>query len=350
MIRKAVAATLFTITFAQAASSQQTDSARVRLEGEIERLVQVTRELAERLQRTMAQLAEMQVRAAATARTGRATDDLRRQEAAAAVEYARLRVASGAATGEELARAQRMYREVDSAIVDRALALYRMRAITRRDFETTVGLLRADSLIRAMRDTASSATLSQRLADSAARQAVERELAARIVSDRISAIGVREAMVPAVSLGIGLSCAACSISSGAGGATVWNFTSYPVVASVEARSIAERLGLQRGDTLRAIDGVAINTREGSERLSNLRPGSTVRLEWRRGGNAMSASAAIPPDRDSGATTSPRATLTAGDRSVTIRGRGAVWTQDPRTGELRISGDSIEVVIGPARGR
>jgi membrane-associated protease RseP (regulator of RpoE activity) len=167
--------------------------------------------------------------------------------------------------------------------------------------------------------------------------------AVEIVRNRIEAMGTP---LPELSLGVGLSCTQCSITTSHDGRTVWTFSTFPTVGRVEPGSIAARLGLQTGDTLKTIDDIPVNTAAGGERLAALVPGTTVKLGWSRAGATQSASVAIPPDTARSSGDAIRLSQTVGNVRVEVRGRQATWTRDPRTGALVITGDSIRVTVIP----
>ena len=283
------------------------------------------------------------------------SDAERLSRAAESERLARIRVELGTMTEQEYSRVKRELELVDSAVVARAAGLYRARAMSRRDFENSVGILRADSIIRATQDTsAGRATIyadriemqidaARRMALSSADSAGSMRRAAEIVRARIDAMGTP---LPELSLGVGLSCTQCSITTSHDGRTVWTFSTFPTVGRVEPGSIAARLGLQTGDTLKTIDDIPVNTAAGGERLAALVPGTTVKLGWSRAGATQSASVAIPPDTARSSGDAIRLSQTVGNVRVEVRGRQATWTRDPRTGALVITGDSIRVTVIP----
>lgn len=85
-------------------------------------------------------------------------------------------------------------------------------------------------------------------------------------------------------LGIGLSCSRCSMTVTERGDTHrWKFSEPPSVFSVDDNGPGDRAGLRIGDTLLAMDGVALTTAEGGTRFGNIRPGQSIRLTFRRNG-------------------------------------------------------------------
>jgi hypothetical protein len=149
-------------------------------------------------------------------------------------------------------------------------------------------------------------------------------------------------------LGVGLLCTRCGIEELANGRRRWTFSAHPVVDEVEQGGVADRLGLRRGDTLRRIDGLDLTTPAGGERLGSLAPGRTFRLDWSREGAQRSATFTFDSIVRPPASTiePPRLSQTVGTARVEVRGPGSTWSQDPRTGELRIRVDSVTITIRP----
>jgi hypothetical protein len=89
---------------------------------------------------------------------------------------------------------------------------------------------------------------------------------------------------PWASFGMGLSCNRCTMwfSEGEGTHTM-KFTTTPEVYSVEPGGPAARAGIRRGDVITHVNGVEINTEEGSSLFANAMPGDTLRFTVRRGG-------------------------------------------------------------------
>ena len=89
---------------------------------------------------------------------------------------------------------------------------------------------------------------------------------------------------PRAWFGFGITCSHCEIR----GDNRWRFTRYPEVYSVDPGSPAARAGLQKGDVLRAVDGLSLLKEEGVDRFDALEPGQTVRWTYRRGGQSRTA--------------------------------------------------------------
>jgi hypothetical protein len=66
----------------------------------------------------------------------------------------------------------------------------------------------------------------------------------------------------------------------------WDFDAPPKVSSLDTDGPAERAGLERGDRLTHIDGVALDSPEGSRRFSEVRPGQVVDWTVRRHGRSL----------------------------------------------------------------
>lgn len=90
-------------------------------------------------------------------------------------------------------------------------------------------------------------------------------------------------------LGVGISCTRCQLETEGKRIPRWNFTSLPVVYSVDRGGPAARAGIRTGDTLVAIDGQELTTRAGGEAFANLRAGVRLRLTYARGDNRRTVS-------------------------------------------------------------
>jgi hypothetical protein len=148
-------------------------------------------------------------------------------------------------------------------------------------------------------------------------------------------------------LGVGLRCDVCRWSQVPGGPPRWEFETYPAVDSVQPGSVADRIGLRRGDTLRTIDGLSLLTPAGGTRLGSLSVGQTITVGWRHRGVDRVATASLDGRTLDPADATPiRLSRTIGTAQVQVRGADATWTQDLETGELRIRVDSTTISIRP----
>jgi hypothetical protein len=77
-----------------------------------------------------------------------------------------------------------------------------------------------------------------------------------------------------------LECSNCQLST-EGGVRVWNFSSEPIVRTVEPGSPADGK-IREGDAIVAVDGHLITTGEGGRRLGNMEPGQAVSMVVRTG--------------------------------------------------------------------
>jgi hypothetical protein len=241
---------------------------------------------------------------------------LRRLEAELAMARARVDTAAG-----------RSVADLREREIQRALAQLEARVITRKEFDRRVLMVaaaQADSARRMLeRETV-----------------LERQFAGLIASTWSN--------LPAVSLGMGLRCNDCSAErSGNDGAIVWSFRSFPVIGAIERGSVAERIGLRQGDTLRTIDDIAMTQPAAGRKLGALSPGTTVKLGWNRAGVSHTATITLPRLED--VHEPVRTTQSVGNARVEVMGRGASWTRDPLTGALRVTGDSITVIVHPPGG-
>lgn len=156
--------------------------------------------------------------------------------------------------------------------------------------------------------------------------------------------------------GFGISCDECGVRKR--GDDVWMyFGEAPTVESVEAGSPAARGGIQRGDRLVAVDGVALTTAAGARRFQSIRPGQAVTWTYRRGSRTLSARATAlrRPDRPGVA---PRATAAGsqqlrfsgavGRSDVEVRGAPVSIVRDERTGELVIRSHDLTVRVRPSQ--
>jgi C-terminal processing protease CtpA/Prc len=181
-----------------------------------------------------------------------------------------------------------------------------------------------------------------RLGDSA----LAYDRAARVLHDRVYGELTQRYASPLASfmsargpLGLGIQCGQCFYVR-LGDRWAWRFSDYPVVSSVEPGSAAARAGLRRGDELRTVDNVAITSAEGGDRFTAAPPDSAIRITWVRDGKLMFGTLSL--------SSMGNATMTqsVGNAVVELRGDGATWTRDDRTGELRIRVDSVTIIVRP----
>jgi hypothetical protein len=152
------------------------------------------------------------------------------------------------------------------------------------------------------------------------------------------------------------------------GVAEWSFAEPPEVSSVEDGSPADLAGLRRGDVLLEIDGDALVTAAGGRKFGSVKPGQTVRLTYRRGGETGSARATAtrrpglpppPPKADAAAPTAYAGALSrsyaeeasrlrysglVGAASVEVRGAGSVVVN------IIVPGREIEIVTADSRTR
>jgi hypothetical protein len=89
-------------------------------------------------------------------------------------------------------------------------------------------------------------------------------------------------------LGMGIACSRCSYQSVGSRTRRWTFSEPPSVFSVDARGPADRAGLRAGDTLIAINGTALTSRDGGAAFGSIRPGQELTLTYRRDGREARA--------------------------------------------------------------
>jgi hypothetical protein len=93
-------------------------------------------------------------------------------------------------------------------------------------------------------------------------------------------------------LGVSLECEGCSLSRMSA-----SFRTPPAVAMVDVESPAARAGLRRGDTITAIDGVELVSREGGRAFATIEPAQRMALTVRRDGRErrVAVTAIMRPD-------------------------------------------------------
>lgn len=97
--------------------------------------------------------------------------------------------------------------------------------------------------------------------------------------------------------GISLSCDECFIQRGPNRVA---YTRAPAIYTVESGSPAHNAGLRNGDTIIAVDGMAITTPEGFERFAAARAGVPIRLTVRKQGQERIVEV-VPAERSSAST-------------------------------------------------
>lgn len=113
-------------------------------------------------------------------------------------------------------------------------------------------------------------------------------------SGRIEHLRVRP---NAGSLGFAIACDHCGWVIDEAGSHRWQAHQEPVLRHIDTAGPAARAGLQPSDILTHIDDEAITSREGSDRLADVRSGSTYRLRVRRGTRVIVADiVAVPVER------------------------------------------------------
>ena len=85
--------------------------------------------------------------------------------------------------------------------------------------------------------------------------------------------------------GIGLSCDDCTISHDEEGTAVWEFDTAPRIQYVDPDGPAGKAGLESGDVLQKIDGMAITSKEGGKKFGAVQPGDAVRWTYERKGKS-----------------------------------------------------------------
>ncbi len=86
-------------------------------------------------------------------------------------------------------------------------------------------------------------------------------------------------------LGLFLSCRGMTIKTGKGHVE-WRFEDLPRVYSVDSNGPGQRSGILPGDLLVTLDGLRLDTEEGSHRFSSIEPGQELLWTVRRAGQEM----------------------------------------------------------------
>jgi hypothetical protein len=100
--------------------------------------------------------------------------------------------------------------------------------------------------------------------------------------------------------GIGLRCSDCSMSrDDSTGARVWHFRSAPEIMWIDPDSPAAKAGVERGDAIVKVAGLAITTREAGRRFGAVKPGESMQWTVENDGKERTVTlvAAERPDRD-----------------------------------------------------
>lgn len=285
----------------------------------------------------------------------------------------------GAMSREAYERAMGRYDAADSIARDNARQQYHVGMITREDYERIVGAPPQDAERRRPREGVASTRDIPFVWGEPILPTTEIPFApgnwhfsAGDVSFAIDGQPRGPTGTATKALGVALRCDECDWRLTDDRRARWTFADYPIVDQVEAGSPAFRIGLRRGDTLRAINGLSLATRAGGDRLSTIGPGDSIRLEWRRRGSRYAASFILegspqraerervevpllraPGEPFRAVVTPPlpppntiQLSQSVGTARVEVRGPGASWTRDSRTGELRIRVDSVTIIVRP----
>jgi hypothetical protein len=162
--------------------------------------------------------------------------------------------------------------------------------------------------------------------------------------------------LPKAWFGFALSCDSCSYASG-GSEPAWPgalFNSVvdvpPQVVDVDSAGPAARGGLRPGDLLVSINGTPITTPEGRNRFLATSPGDTVVFRYSRGQTIHTARviAGARPQATAGQTTMKAMTMSisglAAGAVLEINGEDVTMTEDPKAGEVTITGKNIKLVL------
>lgn len=156
--------------------------------------------------------------------------------------------------------------------------------------------------------------------------------------------------------GLGLECRGCGWQQESGeSAVVWEFQAPPLVYRVDPEGPAAEAGIQAGDTLIMIDGVALMTDEGGRRFGAVQPGDQARLTIGRAGTRETVvltarRAPAAPRTAAGATPAPDAPAplrnpryqgTVGNARVEVLGTGSVIVN------VTTPGREVEIITGDA---
>jgi hypothetical protein len=98
-------------------------------------------------------------------------------------------------------------------------------------------------------------------------------------------------------LGIGIECTQCEVMTVGRRQQTWSFSRPPAVEWVDVDGPSHRAGLRRGDTLIAMDGVDLTTREGGRAFGQIEPGQRITLTVQRDGRERRVSLVAVPRPD-----------------------------------------------------
>ena len=147
-------------------------------------------------------------------------------------------------------------------------------------------------------------------------------------------------------LGVALACTDCSMEV-RGDALAWRFSEPPSIRSVEPGSAAALAGVRAGDRVIRVDGLAITSERGGERLARLESGRDVTLALDRDGLPVEVTLALPRSTPlaSGRSATPRVAAVPnaplppvsagplrqvsrlGDVDIEVRGDAAVYIEE-----------------------
>lgn len=184
--------------------------------------------------------------------------------------------AAGAAAGSVAGRMARIQADSVAAIRDRIAS----GVIARRTVDSAIASIDALPVDR-VRDAMAARSAAGGFSGA---MVARRNDSASARIDALPVDRVREAVAARSGwLGFGLECSNCSAKTLPNGRTEWQFTAAPAIAGVEPDSPAELAGLQIGDIVREIDGVAMTWPAGAAKFSNIQPGQKVKFTILRNG-------------------------------------------------------------------
>lgn len=106
--------------------------------------------------------------------------------------------------------------------------------------------------------------------------------------------GLLARAAPPYELGLELTCGFfCGWRRGEGDSVVWRGQHPPRVAGVVEGGPADRAGIREGDVLLLLDGHSFVGEEGGRALGRLRPGSSLTLQYLRGGETLTTTTITP---------------------------------------------------------